>query len=437
MPGTYKPFFTIELLHNYFISNECTGVTVTPDAATAQLLSRLKVKWKQVGNKVYFLILSNAGVPFISLNPDMVMRFSITVDDYRFFNYTNLNGKGKGYYYFSNLTNNVLTSVSKNYLSAKIQAYDSGVTYKKGQMVATSGGDCCQATVNAPTTAPDLSNVNNGNTYQLDCTPTAHGSGSGTTYSVDPLTSITNYCWYYHGNDKAFVTDADVIETAGLSYNFLLDTPATRTAISIKAFNPVTLAYDIVMTDPAIYQSYSQAVSSCNVSLEGLSAGRYQVTVNGTDKFLFVDNTLQLTGGISLFEIYANPSLSAYKLTDTDGVLTAPVYSIQFAGQLVYWKYVPISSSTIVTAIVYGNISFNGPGSSTFPGSSELMIPLLEGFYANDPSRTPTITKEYPKATGPPKSNLPMAQVDQLTLLDPTVTDPAAQQYASENYLNY
>ncbi len=310
MVSKYIPFFSLQLLHNYFVDNECDVVQVTPDANTQALMNNLNIIWKQVDNMVYFYILNDplySSSPLVYPHGTDVFRFNLSVTDTSFFNYTNLCGWGKSnndLYYFSNQAGNDPGSV-ENYLSVPIDSSGIG-PYTKGALL-NSGGIIYEATQYNPTAATPGS----GNSYSFI-------ADGGPVYP-DATHVEADYLWYNRGSNQSFVSVNDVIQVAGFSYNFSIPgNTLNTTTTSIYGYNVITNNYDILLTNPPIYQNYgSQVPTSCNVNLQGLTTGLYQIIVNGFTQKLFVDNTSQLTNGLGLIEIYATPNCTNTVVTLT------------------------------------------------------------------------------------------------------------------------
>ena len=458
MGSNYVPLFSIQLLHNYFNGNQCSSVQLTPDSATGVLMRNLNMKWRQLNNVAYFYILSNptnAAQPLVYPGATDVFRFSLTVTDPAFFNYTNLYGwGGSNLYYFSNQANNRFGSPTENYLSQAVGAPVLSA-YNKGQLYFDSTNIYEAAQYPSVATVPS-----SGNSYNF-------AISGGTSYPATGNTDL-NYLWYNRGANQNFASSQDVCQTAGGSYNFALPGTSTTTNTTIYGYNVKTNQYDILVTNPPIFQDYGTGTpTACNVNLQSLAPGLYQVAVNGSTQTLFVDNTGQLTNGLGLIEIYAVPNNATYsgnyELINGDlfsGTInsTPPVYTIQFANNLVYWQYIPAtiptgSSAHLTTIAALGNISFydfsgsqtipNGGGTVSVPdnfrtGTSQLMIPLIDTISSN--------VQPYPVANGPPSYTtvLPLPQVARLTLVNDTTnfatysssSGLVPKLLVSQNYLN-
>ena len=469
----YIPFFTIQLLHNYNNGNQCTAVQLTPDVATSTLMQSLNVVCKQVDNLVMFYILCDplyTTCPLYYPKVTDVFRFSISVTDTTFFNYTNLCGWGRSnndLYYLSNQANNTLVPGSSpplNYLSSVISEYSDLVpgAFNKGEFCISSAGIYEAVQIGNTSTPPIPAS---GNSYSFDPESGAFYPEYGTTEA--------GYFWYNRGSGQSFVSSQDVYQVAGNSYYFPLATPNTFTSATttIYAYNVKTNYPDILVTNPPIYQNYGTPnVPGCNVNLQGLPSGLYLVNVNGQTQNLFVDATGQLTSGLGVIEIYATPNYltssagSGYQLffennlsVLTGGTLCNPTYTIQFANNLVYWQYIPATipagATPTLDTINFGNIAFldfyatafgSGSGIPTPDisrrGSSLLMIPLVETI----PGNTSPYELVCPQATGPPTISLPLAQVVQLAQLYDSyaansgsgASGYVSQLLVSQNYLN-
>ena len=124
---TYALLFEVTLLHNYFLDNGEAAYTsmsaegkekmlqkfkidsfmsITPTIATNTRLRNFKMMFKltKTGFRVYIMVKQDdAGDPFISVPSDLKLDFKISINDYQFENYTNLEFASKQIFLFSNV----------------------------------------------------------------------------------------------------------------------------------------------------------------------------------------------------------------------------------------------------------------------------------------------------------------------------------------------
>ncbi|MBZ4043742.1 hypothetical protein [Flavobacterium hibisci] len=123
---TYGLLFEVTLLHNYFLNNgeeNYSGMSakdkekmlqkfkidsfaaITPTIETNILLRNFKMVFKptKTGFKVYIMVKEDETDPFISIPEDTKLDFKLSIKNYQFENYTNLEFARKQIFLFSNV----------------------------------------------------------------------------------------------------------------------------------------------------------------------------------------------------------------------------------------------------------------------------------------------------------------------------------------------
>jgi hypothetical protein len=124
---TYGLLFEVTLLHNYFLDNGTVAYTsmsakdkekmlqkfksdsfmsIVPTLETNTRLKNFKMTFKpaKTGFRIYIMVKEDdAGNPFISVPADLKLDFKISINDYQFENYTDLEFAHKQIFLFSNV----------------------------------------------------------------------------------------------------------------------------------------------------------------------------------------------------------------------------------------------------------------------------------------------------------------------------------------------
>lgn len=123
---TYGLLFEVTVLHNYFLNNgedtytamsdedkkkmlhkfnSDSFTSITPTVETSIRLRNFKMLFKptKTGFGVYTMVKEDATDPFISIPADLKLDFKVSVNDYQFENYTNLEFAHKQIFLFSNV----------------------------------------------------------------------------------------------------------------------------------------------------------------------------------------------------------------------------------------------------------------------------------------------------------------------------------------------
>lgn len=316
----YKILFKLELLSDYFTDERARHLRIVPTAETAALLRDLQILYKQLNNKFILLARTDDGKPYISIDPTVVFRFYMEVDNYFFLQYSNLsfNPASDQRYYFSNKNDNPVNG--KNYLSKQITSvYSNATAYAPGDLVLN-------------------------NTTDKEVFEAVHAS------TGKALTEP--HYWYQRTTattQKQYVHKGDLRTMSQRNLNVHLPAAASKAGIVIKRYNVTTDAFDI--TADTSEQEFEIPVQDVVVDLSALSTGSYQVIINSTvTKEVFVEPDIFENGIIGLVEIFNNlPPASPYSFLDATGKVKEPEtkLSIRFANRLAYWRYIARTAAVV------------------------------------------------------------------------------------------
>jgi hypothetical protein len=338
----YGILFSVELLHKYFRSEACSDFIIQPSAQTVQVLNGHKIVAKQYLHQLFAgLQLDTSNKPTPVPEEGMQLTFFLQLNNPLFFNYTNLpftfpSGK---IYYFTNRNNNAANN--KNFLSDKISSYSSATTYAPGDMAVNGAGVVFEA----------IRSSNSGSPFDL--THTDH--------------------WMQIDANR-YVSEADALQWLPSISLFTFSAPQTSANIQVLGFNTATGDYTKSVLSNTI--NFLNPVPAFQLDLSTLNAGKYKLTINGADKWIYINDELSRTNAFAVIDIFNEASLpAASQLVDASGNLLSPQYTIFFLNRATIWKYVLASGSSGSVNDNANVFHFANPGTTIFSASP---IPLSE-----------------------------------------------------------
>lgn len=380
----FDGLFSIELLHKYFTDQLFRYFSIAPTAKTLAILNGRRVIVKNYYNKLYAAVQSNAGKPFIAIDEGLQMTFFLSLNDPVFFNYTNLPG-GFGpseIFYFTNRNNNVTNG--KSFLSAPVAAYSSAASYAPGDL-ATGGTNVVYRAI---------SSNNSGNQH--------------------PLTD-TGY-WVAIDNN-AYASGSDVLQYFPSVSTYTFSTPQPLATISVLGYNSGTGDYSLPVLSNII--NFSNPVASFDLDLSSLTAGKYSLSVNGTQQWIYINTEIGINQPFAVIDIYNQATPASCNLVNAGGSLLSPLYSVYFLNRATLWQYVLPTGETgsisdNASAYAFATLANNITSTTPIPLSDALLNFKL------------TIN-------GNPISPLPCADAQRLTSL----TQGSDTYACSQIYINY
>ncbi|MEO1418147.1 MAG: hypothetical protein AAFW00_22875 [Bacteroidota bacterium] len=350
---SYRSFFTIDLLQEYYLSEEndlydgdediqaailrqqrlyyqvSKDLSMKPTSETVGLMKNYGLLLKAVplgffiGGRVR-LRTDGSAIPFIPVDTPLVLRFSLTATNPFFANFTNLRmekvpaNRDRYVYYFSNRAANVASVADGedvNYLSTPIPGFDPERDYEAGELIVEGG--IMREAVDDRGPAPSFIGGVWRDIYE----------------DADPM--------------PQFVTTAD----RTLLRPAIFDVDVTSAAQEVIVV--VVRDRQNVIVQQQTYTSETTGIplETCTIDLTHVDPARYTLevqTVGGTpftDLGLdfYLDSALYLEGPLAIIECFHEPdgSLGAYKWFDeTDSnQLLSPRYTLRWKNRPTYWRY--------------------------------------------------------------------------------------------------
>ncbi|MEO1382837.1 MAG: hypothetical protein AAFV78_06370 [Bacteroidota bacterium] len=350
---SYRSFFTIDLLQEYYLSEESDlyegdanvqaamlrqqrlhykagrDLSLQPTQDTASQLRNYGLLIKTlpqgvlIGGRVR-LRPDESAVPFIPIDTSLVLRFSLSPRSPYFTNFTNLrmekepSRRDQYVYYFSNRAANVSPVVGGpdiHYLSTAIPGFEADRGYEAGEVIL-EGGLLREA----------LSD--------LAAAPAFVGSEWKNIYT--DLTPVPQ-----------FVTTADRM----LLRPRIFDLPVA--SANQEALEILLRDRENAIVDRFTFETseVGTPLTTCNVDLKNVDPARYtlQVQTIGGIPFpdltldCYVDDELYLKRPLAIIECFHEPdgSLGAYRWFDQgdDDRLLSPRYTIRWKNRSTYWRY--------------------------------------------------------------------------------------------------
>jgi len=406
----YKILFRVELYNDYFADEKARHLEIVPADDTAVLLRNHQILFRQLGNRFIALAkVNSAGKPFISIDPSIVFRFYLQIADYPFLQYSSLpfEPASPKRYYFSNRTENVVTSgnplYSKNYISKELNSpHNTATNYKAGDLVINNITDkeiyeAVRKGINKPLNDPGF---------------------------WFKRTTVTTPRQYVHRGDlQSF---------AGSSYNFRISAPASKVGINVFRFDAITGLFNQPATSYNL--EFESPMQDIPVSIANLVPGNYKIyfTYDGNqeDQEIYIDPDMLLNGRIGVIEIFNNlPAASSYSFLDATGKIKDPEtkFSLRFPNRIAYWKYITKTDS--VKAIKEKNNAFIFGPAGTLEFLTTSPVAFSEKPY--------NIVIDFKKNAGSPNVDIEGIRNASYLQVKKIILPPDETFDCSEIYLNY
>lgn len=405
MTISYKTWFSIKLLHEFFNHGIFTDCMLEPAADTVKNFFT-GTTWLQrfISDTLYILVKENgAGVPASPVPADKFFRFYLASSNALFFNYTDIDTRlSKGHIlYLSNFADNNIDATLN--LSASIPAYGSyaaGYTFYPGDLV-TEGTDVYECI------------------FQ----------------STNKLPSANDDFWVKR-TSKQYVSLADVLRVSPSVYR-------TGFTDKIKSFNATVkgfkvsgnslVEYDAITTG----QTFSQAVNDAQVDLSLLQPGRYKIVISAIkdadntainkEEIIYYDPAIGFKRAFGIVEIFnCIDTANDYALQDNTNKILETGYVINFANRTAWWNYITKTETFPGIDTDIAGLSFANPDVSHKKlFISNLPLPFVKQF-----DYTPFTVS----GTSPPKE-LPWPSP--AVLKSEKDSNGAVTKFFTEVYLNY
>lgn len=387
---SFEIVFTVEVLNDYFTSLECAALDFIAADETVTILKGQQMLSKTIGNNFIVITkINDAGQPYIEWPAATKLRFYIVINDTDFSNYTNIDYRPSttAKYYFSNLSQNGVGNVLN--VSSAVSLYNNTQTYNIGSLAADNTGNVFEALKKSEKT----------NKHSL--TETAYWL---------PKTANTQY-----------VNSNDSLPFTGDSYTAPAAS-ATDFTVNVFGLNTATNVFDKL--ERTSVQSFNTAQTSVPVDLSGLAVGRYKISANTTDTFVYYDPAAVNQNILGVLEIFNHlPAANAFSLFDGSGVAKESKFTLHFANRSAVWRYLARTTDVKDVTDSSSTYTFTAVGPATIFAST-VPIPLKE-----QPIGTLSIdTKKHGIVT--PIGN---PNINRLT----NITQNGELYYCIEKHLNY
>ncbi|WP_259070948.1 hypothetical protein HDF24_23020 [Mucilaginibacter sp. X4EP1] len=319
----FASLFSVELLHKFYSDQLCSDFTITPSASALNILNGRRVIVKQYQNMLYTGIQSTNSQAFIPVENGMQLTFFLQLNNPLFFNYTNLPAafNTNQIYYFTNRNVNAVNG--KNFLSVPVPQYNSAVLYAPGALASDGTG----VTYRAIRT--------NQSSNQQNLTQTAY------------WTKVDN---------NGYVNSGDLLQfLPGLS-TYTFTSAQTEANISVLGYDTTANTYTLSVLAKTI--TFPGPSTSFTLDLSALKPGKYSLTVNGQQQWIYLNSELTGIKPFAVFDIFNAPAPASCNLVSNTGQLLSPLYSILFLNRATLWKYVLPTGKTGTISDTTGTFSF-------------------------------------------------------------------------------
>jgi len=380
----FASLFTVELLHKFYSDQLCRDFTITPSASALNILNGRRVIVKQYQNMLYTGIQSTNNQSFIPVESGMQLTFFLQLNNPLFFNYTNLPAtfNTNQIYYFTN--RNVNAANGKTFLSAPVPQYNSAVLYGPGALASDGTGI----------------------TYRAIRTSQSSNQQA-----------LTETAYWAKVDNNGYVNSSDLLQfQSGLS-TYTFASAQTAANISVLGYNSTSNDYTLSVLAKTI--TFPGPLTSFTLDLSALNAGKYSLTVNGQQQWIYINSELTGIKPFAVFDIINAPAPASCNLINNTGQLLSPLYSIYFLNRATLWKYVLPTGKTGTINDTTGTFSFT---TATNDITSATPIPLSDA-----------LLNFQLTINGTPFTPIPCADPSRFTYL----TQAGDTYDCSEIYINY
>ncbi|MEO6548938.1 MAG: hypothetical protein ABIN94_13105 [Ferruginibacter sp.] len=374
MTSSYKILFSIDLLNDYYKDGRCPDFSIIPSSETRLLFRNCQLLYKNIGNRLVVLTKvkndSNPienGKPFMHIDPDTKFNFYLSLNKPEFTSFTNidLDGFGTMRFYFTNLNRNKHQSFS--HLTAAINDYDNTKQYQPGDF------------------------ADDGTKKIFECIKTTTGHNT------------TNINFWVSRDDVQFVSSADFLQPKNTLLNYRAATAATAFKVYAYALDTISNKYASLAFAKTI--TFNSPVSNLQVDLSKLMKGKYRLTVNNEDLFIYIDDEMIYGGYFGVVEILTHlPNGDDFAFLDVNGKPAEREYFIRFANRLAKWKYITPRHGVIDITHPTNKYTFNPeplPSPNTEYFESNVPVPLTQLPEEFTLQVSAQVSSSSPRAPGP------------------------------------
>lgn len=329
----FGSLFAVEVLHSYYKDQLCADFNISISNETVKVLGGHKMVVRQYNGQLFAGVHCTGNVnplkPFTSIEEGMQLTFLMQLNNPLFFNFTNLSNTVPGkVYYFSNRNNNVTNG--KTFLSAKIPVYSAATTYKPGDLAVNGSGTVFRA---------------------------ISGSGPGN------LFNLTKADHWMEVDKNQYLSENDALQWLPTVSTYQLGSLQSSATIAVLGYDTAAATYTKSLITNTL--TFTNPVSSFTLDLSVLQPGKYSLTINGQQQWIYINDELNGNKIFAVIDIFNDAAPVSCKLLDGSGSLIdpAPKYTINFLSRATIWKYILASKKS-------GNINdtanlyqFNNPAS--------------------------------------------------------------------------
>ena len=152
---------------------------------------------------------------------------------------------------------------------------------------------------------------------------------------------------YWTAVDKyAYASASDILQWLPSISTYRFTTLQSAAVVSVLGYNHAADDYTL----PALSQTFPFAnpVLSFPLDLSALGAGKYSLTVNGVQQWIYINDELIADKPFAVIDMYNEATPASCNLVDGLGHLLtpSPAYSIYFLNRATVWRYILASGAT-------------------------------------------------------------------------------------------
>lgn len=374
MITSYKILFSVDILNDYYKNGLCTDFKIVPSAETAFLMRNMQLVYKNIGNRAIVLAKlkrdSNPaldGKPFIPINTNTKFVFYMSLNRPEFSSLTNisLDELRTKRFYFSNINQNKHQTFS--HLTAVIKDYDNTKQYQPGDF------------------------ADDGTKQIFECIKTTTGNNTA------------NASFWASRADVQYASVIDSVRPVNTILNYKAPAASLVHTINFFQFDLLTNDYTTLVLNTTL--TFKDPVQDIQVDLSKLAKGKYRMSVDGENSFIYADDEMIYSGYFGVIEIFSFfPDGDDFAFLDINGKPAEKEFFIRFANRLATLKY--LTPKHTVTAITDPANKYTFIQTPPLPAAadffqSDIPVPLTELPERFDLQLSPQISNSPPRAPGP------------------------------------
>jgi len=343
---TYKPIFSIEIWHDYFLRfykadnpynllNQLplnyalnNFIQLKPTKETAELLKNFGLKYRENsrGLTIYAQASELSGGNFVTFIPvDISSKFTFEIHSISpyLMNFTGLPINDFDILYFNNLQDN--KTDDGLYLSQKMDAYNSTISYDLGDLLYNN--DQIYESIADASITGGLGDNNKWQSidYKNDVADTTIAKGINHVTKKDYLTSVEKN-WFYKANNTS---------------------PSSSISFTLKDFKNNTIALGNVLgtnipQSPITTPPSTMTEWEHQLNLTHIPDGKYTIQVDSANYDFYYFNQIKAESLIGIIEIFPGTSIPDYQFltAGSNGIeISSKIFKVRFKNRITKWKY--------------------------------------------------------------------------------------------------